>query len=150
MSPVFTQRQGARAKYQEQQGQRVKDAPTLAEEFPRLKSLTVNVQYFDSDAPGNSHPLKFEVNVRNAKSVLRFHCPNSECVRGDFDLTDELARAVKRRRNALTGEMPCRGWLNKNTVGSVRCRNVLHYALRLGYLRRHNSAKRLWGHGGRQ
>ena len=132
---MFTQRQGARAKYQEQQGQRVKDAPTLAEEFPRLKSLTVNIQYFDSDAPANSHPLKFAVNVQNAKSVLRFHCPNGECIRGDFDLTKKLANAVKRHSTALTGEMPCPGWLSKTTIGTVRCHNVLHYALHLGYLR---------------
>ena len=135
LSPVFTRKQGARAKYQECQARRVKDALTLAEEFPRLKSLTANIEYLDSDAPGKSHPLKFAVNVQNAKSVLRFQCPNGECVRGDFDLTEQLANAVKQRSTTLTGEMPCRGWLNRNTIGTVRCHNVLHYALRLGYLR---------------
>jgi hypothetical protein len=147
---MFTRKLGARDKYQERQGRRVKNAPTLSEKFPRLKSLIVDVRHFDSDAPGNSHPLKFEVNVQNAKSVLRFQCPNSDCIRGDFDLTDELAKAVKRHSNTVTGEMPCRGWFSKNTIGTVRCHNVLHYALRLGYLGRRNSAKRLWGHGGRQ
>jgi hypothetical protein len=97
--------------------------------------LTVNVRYFDSDVPEQSHPLKFAVNVQNAKSVLRFHCPNTECIRGDFDLTKKLANAVKKRNTTLTGEMPCPGWLNKATIGTVRCHNVLHYALRLGYLR---------------
>jgi len=135
---MFTRKLGARDKYQERQGRRVNDAPTLSEKFPRLKSLTAKVQFVDSDAPENSHPLKFAVNLRNAKSVLRFQCPNTECIRGDFDLTDELAKAVKRRSNALTGEMPCRGWLSKSTIGTVRCHNVLHYALRLGYLRPRN------------
>ena len=91
---MFTRKQGARAKYQESQGRRVKNALTLRKRFPRLKSLTVNLCYFDSDTPTNSHPLKFSVNIQHAKSVLLFHCPNTECIRGDFDLTGELARRL--------------------------------------------------------
>jgi hypothetical protein len=133
---MFTRKQGARAKYQERQGRRVRESLTLSEEFPRLKSLTVNIQYLDSDARDNSHPLKFAVDIQHAKSVLRFHCPNTECIRGDFDLTGELAKAVKRRCTTLTGELPCPGWLSKSTIGAVRCHNVVRYTLHLGYSRR--------------
>ncbi len=101
-----------------------------------MKSLTVNIRYLDSDSPDNSHPLKFAVNIQHAKSVLRFHCPNTECIRGDFDLTGELAKAVKRHCTTVTGEMPCPGWLSKNTIGTLHCRNVLQYTLRMGYTRR--------------
>jgi hypothetical protein len=66
MTPIFKRKQGARAKYQERQGRRVKEALTLCEEFPRLKSLTVNVRYLDSDSSDSSHPLKFAVNVQHA------------------------------------------------------------------------------------
>jgi hypothetical protein len=132
---MITRKQGARAKYQERQGRRVKEALTLSQEFPRLKSLKVNLWYLDSDAPDNSRPLKFAVNIQHAKAVLRFHCPNTECIRGDFDLTGELAKAVKRRCTTVTGEMPCPGWLSKNTIGTVRCHNVLQYTLQLGYSR---------------
>lgn len=135
MSSIFKQKLGARAKYQERQGRRVKEALTLSEEFPRLRSLTVHIQYLDSDAPSNPHPFKFAVDIQHAKSVLRFHCPNTECIRGDFDLTGELAKAVKRRRTTVTGELPCPGWLSKNTIGAVRCHNVAHYTLHLGYSR---------------
>lgn len=136
MPPTFTRNQGARAKHQERQARRVEKALTLSQVFPQLKSLTVNIRYLDSNAPDNSHPLKFGVNIQNAKSVLRFQCPNAECIRGDFDLTGELARAVKRHCTTLTGELPCPGWFSKNTIGTVRCRSVLHYTLHLGYSRR--------------
>jgi hypothetical protein len=95
----------------------------------------VNIRYHDSATPDNSHPLKFAVNIQNAKSVLRFHCPNPECIRGDFDLTGDLAKAVKRHSTTVTGEMPCPGWLSKNTIGTLRCRSVLQYTLQLGYSR---------------
>ena len=132
---MFTRKKGARASYQERQGRRVKDALTLSQEFPRLKSLKVNIRYLDPEAPDNSHPLKFAVNIRHAKSVLRFQCLNPECIRGDFDLTGELAKAVKCHRSTVTGEMPCPGWLSKNTIGTLRCHNVLQYTLHLGYSR---------------
>ncbi len=133
---MITRKKGARATYQERQGRRVKNSLTLSEEFPRLKSLTVNVRYLDSDSPENAHPLKFAVNIQHAKAVLRFQCPNTECIRGDFDLTGELAKAVKHRRTTVTGEVPCPGWLNKDSIGTFRCRNVLQYKLQLGYSRR--------------
>jgi hypothetical protein len=100
-----------------------------------LKSLTVNVRYFDSNAPEDAHPLKFAVNIQRAKAVLRFRCPNSDCIRGDFDLTGELAKAVKGHCTTVSGEMPCPGWFNKDTIRTLRCRNVLNYTLRLGYSR---------------
>ena len=100
-----------------------------------MKSLTVNVRYLDSGDSGTSRPLKFAVNIQHAKSVLRFQCPNAECIRGDFDLTGDLAKAVKRHCNTVAGEMPCPGWFSKDTIGTLRCRNVLHYTLRLGYSR---------------
>ena len=130
---MITYKKGARARHQERQVRRVQEARTLSQEFPRLKSLTVNIRYVDSDSPDNSHPLKFAVNIQHAKAVLRFQCPNTECIRGDFDLTAELAKAVKCRRSAVTGEIPCPGWLSKHTIRTLRCRNVLQYALRLGY-----------------
>jgi len=132
---MFTRKKGARATYQERQGRRVKEALTLAQEFPRLKSLTVNIRHLDSDSPDNAHPLRFAVNIQHAKAVLRFHCPNNECIRGDFDLTGELAKAVKRRCATVTGEMPCPGWLSKDTIGTLRCHNVLNYTLHLDYSR---------------
>ncbi len=129
MATSFQRRAGPRAEYQEQQKQRVIKSPTLAEQFPQLKSLTVILGYHDTDALNKRNHLKYTVNLANAKSVFRFKCPNNECIRGDFDLSKEVAGAVAKHRTTVEGEMVCKG----NTINRVRCGNVLHYKLRLGY-----------------
>src|ERR1043166_26337 len=95
---MYQQRLGARAEYRQQEGQRVKDSATLADTFQKLKSLTVEFAYYDPEGVTKSSQIKYTVNLRNAKSVFRFNCPNTECVQGDFDLTDELADAVAAHR----------------------------------------------------
>lgn len=129
MAMTFHKPAGPRAEYQEQQRQRVKESPSLADEFPRLKSLTVKLEYHDSDNLEKCNRLKYMVNLHNVKSVFRFKCPNNECIRGDFDLSKEIAAAVIKHRTTVTGEMNCKG----NTINKGRCLNVLHYTLLLGY-----------------
>jgi hypothetical protein len=130
---MYQQRLGARAEYRQQEGQRVKDSATLSDTFKKLKSLTVHLEYFDSDSSTKSSQVKYSVNIANAKSVFRFNCPNNECVRGDFDLTNELARAVAARRASVSGEVSCQGWRSRTTIDTVRCRNKLRYKLTLTY-----------------
>lgn len=129
MATTFQRRAGPRAEYQEQQKQRIIKSASLAEQFPKLKSLTVILGYRDTDALTSHNQLKYTVNLVNAKSVFRFKCPNNECIRGDFDLSKEVAEAVRKRRTTVTGEMVCKG----NTIKRVRCGNTLHYKLLLGF-----------------
>jgi hypothetical protein len=65
--------------------------------------------------------------------VFRFDCLNSECIRGDFDLSQELTNAVAARRTTATGEKCCQGWRSKTTIDTVHCHNILRYKLSLGY-----------------
>jgi hypothetical protein len=130
---MFLQKKGARAEYRERQGQRVKESASLANEFPQLKSLTVDLNYYCPDDVLKSRRLNYVVNIDNAKAVFRVNCPNEECVRGDFDLTRELANAVSKHRRKITGKISCEGWRNKTTIGTVHCPNILRYKLKLAY-----------------
>ena len=130
---MHQQRFGARAEYRQQEDQRVRESASLAEKFKKLKSLTVDLAYHNADGVGKSSQVKYTVNIANARSVFRFTCPNGECVRGDFDLTDKLADSVAAKRTSLVGEMVCQGWRSRTTIDTVRCHNVLHYKLTLGY-----------------
>lgn len=130
---MYQQRLGARAEYRQQEGQRVRDARSLSDTFRQLKSLTVDFEYHNPDGLTKNSQIKYEVNLQNAKSVFRFDCPNRECIRGDFDLTRELAHAVATKRTKVAGEITCQGWLSKTTVDTVHCRNILRYKIRLGY-----------------
>lgn len=129
MATMFQRRTGPKAEYQEQQKQRVIQSPCLADQFPKLKSLTVVLEYQEANSLPKRNQLKYTVNLKNAKAVFRFKCPNSECIGGDFDLSKEVAAAVGKHRTAVEGEMACKG----NTIKRVHCANVLHYKLRLGY-----------------
>jgi hypothetical protein len=130
---MFRQRLGARSEYRAQEGRRVKDSCSLADKFRQLKSLTVQLSYHEAETDTRISQLKYMVNLKNAKSVFRFSCPNQECIRGDFDLTEELANAVAKHRTLVTGEMLCEGWRSKTTIDMVRCHNILRYKLTLAY-----------------
>jgi hypothetical protein len=130
---LYRQRFSARAEYRQQEGQRVKDSATLSDTFRKLKSLTVELAYYDTEGVNRTSHIKYEVNLTGAKSVFRFNCPNDECVRGDFDLSRELAKAVAARRKMVIGEMVCQGWRSKTTIDTVRCGSILRYKLSLGY-----------------
>jgi hypothetical protein len=129
------QKIGARAEYRQQEGQRIRDSASLTQTFPELKSLTVDLVYYNSDGVTKSSQIKYTVNLDNARAVFCFDCLNRECVRGDFDLSDEITNAVAVRRASVSGEKRCPGWLSKSTIGTVQCQNILRYKFNLGYAR---------------
>jgi len=122
-----------RSEYLLAEKQRVNESPSLADKFQKLKSLTVDLGYYDQEGVTRNSQIKYTVNLEHAKSVFRFGCHNHECVRGDFDLSAVLAAAVSTRRTTATGEMRCAGWRSRATIDTVPCRNILRYKLTLGY-----------------
>jgi hypothetical protein len=130
---MYRQRIGARSEYRQQEGQRVKDSATLSDTFRKLKSLTAILEYYAPEGDTKTSQIKYVVNLANAKSVFRFSCPNSECVRGDFDLSEELATGIRGRQKTINGKMICQGWRSKTTIDTVHCNNILRYTLSLGY-----------------
>ena len=130
---MYHHKTGPRWEHKEKEGQRVKASPSLAQKYQKLKSMTVNLAY--SAPEGNSPPrqVTYTVNLSNAKSVIRFDCPNSECIQGDFELTKELAGAVANRRKLVEGELCCKGWRNKAGIRKTKCSQVLRYKLKLAY-----------------
>jgi hypothetical protein len=122
-----------RGEYLQQENLRVQASPTLAQKFPQLKSATMDLGYFDAGGIVRSSQIKYTVNLKHAKSIFRVACQNYECVRGDFDLTDVLARAVLSRQTSVSGEICCQGWRSRATIDTVPCHNLLRYTLTLGY-----------------
>jgi hypothetical protein len=122
-----------RARFRQKESRRIMDSASLADRFPKLKSLTVELSFFPPDGENRSGQIKYVVNLDHAKSVFRFDCLNKECVRGDFDLSDVLAKAIARRQKNIEGEMRCHGWRNKDMIRKVYCRNLLRYKLSLAY-----------------
>ena len=127
------QRFTPRADYRQQENQRTQASATLSEKFPELKSLTVDFGYLSSERIRRNSQIKYTVNPGHAKSVFRLDCPNSECVGGDFDLSEALAKAVAARQATVMGELCCQGWLSKTTIDHTHCHNIIRYTLSLEY-----------------
>ncbi len=109
------------------------NAPCLADKFPQLKSLTVDLGYYDAEGVTRNSQIKYVPNLDRAKSVFRIDCPNNGCIRGDFDLTEPLAQAVAKHQTTVTAQMTCQGWQSKTTIDTVPCHNILRFTLKLGY-----------------
>lgn len=123
-----------RAEFRRHQIQRANDSVSLAEKFPKLKSLTVDLTYFDRDGLSRTGEVRYKVNVRFAKSVFSFVCPCSECIGGDFDLSEAVAAAVGKRRKIAEGEIRCEGWRTRPKEERTHCHNLMRYKLALGYV----------------
>jgi hypothetical protein len=130
---MHPRRSNPRAEYRLRQSERAQASVSLAEKFPRLSSLKVNLAYFDAEALTKNGEMKYSVNVQHAKSVFCFMCPSGECVGGDFDLSTELEKAVAKRQKMVTGEMRCQGWQKKAKIDKSPCRILLRYTLKLFY-----------------
>jgi hypothetical protein len=130
---IHSPRTSPSSEYLQQEGLRVKESPSLAEKYPRLKSLTVDLGYFGEEGVACSSQIKYTVTVEHAKSVFRVGCHNQECVRGDFDLSDVIATAVADKRTSISGELRCQGWRNRAGIDTIPCRNLLRYKLTLSY-----------------
>ena len=124
---------GTRARERREEAQRIKDSPSLAQKFPALKSLKVTLRFFDGAFSERFNEMKYKVNLLHAKSVFRFSCVSHECLKGDFDLSRELARAVEGRRRKATGELHCQGWKGRDSVGTRRCHRLLRFEFVLTY-----------------
>jgi hypothetical protein len=131
---MHPRRSNPRAEYRLLQSQRAKDSVSLAQKFPGLDGLTVNLAYFDAEGFSKHSEMKYKVNVQHAKSVFCFVCPSGECVGGDFDLSEELAKAVGGRRKLAVGEMRCAGWHKTPKVERAPCHILLRYKLSLDYV----------------
>ncbi len=127
--PKRSQRQEYRLKQREW----IEASPSMVEKFPRLKALRITLEFFDAAGSTRQGELKCKLNVENAKSALWFACPGVECTRGDFDLTEALARAVAGRRKVAAGELRCQGTRKHGDREPVPCGTVLRYKLNLNY-----------------
>jgi len=128
-----TKKVNLRREYRQQENERVLGSANLETRFPAMKSLTVHLTHYDHTGTRKSGEIKYTVNLANAKSMFRFNCANHECVGGDFDLSEALAKAVSAHLKTVTGEMRCQGWRSRATMHTMRCEDLLRFELAIGY-----------------
>ena len=122
-----------RKEYRMKQREHIDASPTLAQAFPTLKALKAVLEFFDATGTTKNREMKCKLNVEHASSALWFACPAAECLRGDFDLTEALAKAVAERRKLASGEFRCAGTRKLGNGNVVPCETLLRYRLALSY-----------------
>jgi len=122
-----------RQEYRAKQRKRIEASPVIATKYPRLRGLKVRLEFFDAAGTTKNGELKCKLNVEHARSALWFACPGVECMLGDFDLSEALAKAVAERRKVVTGELRCQGTRRRGDREVVACRTLLRYRLNLSY-----------------
>ena len=55
---MYRLRKGLRFEYREQEGQRVKDSPSLSDKFPQLMSLSLDLGYYNSAGVTKNSQIK--------------------------------------------------------------------------------------------
>ena len=123
-----------RAEYRLREIQRINQSASLAEKFPTLKALKVDLSYFGPDGVTRTGEMRYKVNVEHAKSAFSFVCQSGECLAGDFDLSAAVGDAVAKRRATAEGEVRCQGTCVRPKEESKPCHNLLRYKLTLGYV----------------
>lgn len=122
-----------RAAYRLKQRAQIEGSRLMTEKYPRLKALKVTLEYFDAKGTTKNGEMKCKLNVEQASSTLWFMCRGGECVGGDYDLSEALAKAVAGRRKVATGELRCQGSRERGDREQVACQRLLRYKLILGY-----------------
>lgn len=132
--PPPNRKANPRVEYRLLQTQRIKDSRSLNQEYPKLKSLKIDLEYLDPQSLARNGGMKYKANLEHAKSMFCFNCPSSECVGGDFDLSAELARAITAKLKIISGEKQCQGVRhNRERKEKIPCQNILRYKLSLSY-----------------
>ena len=61
-----------RSEYLQKEKLRIEASPSLAHKFPKLKSLTVDLGFFDPTGVTKNSQIKYTVNLEHAKASFRF------------------------------------------------------------------------------
>jgi hypothetical protein len=130
----YTRKPNPRAEYRLRRTEEADQSPSLAAKFPKLKALSVTVDYFDATGSTRLGGMKYKLTLDHAKSLFRINCINHDCIGADYDLSTLIAQAIKARRPALEGELRCEGTRrNPDRKQEKTCQCILRYKLALGY-----------------
>lgn len=120
----------------EQQKQRCWDeyhrSPLLKEKYPKVSSISVEMNFKDSDGMGDPKPDKKEFS-RESNAFFKIECPYRECVSGGFDFSSDIDKLVTSGLDKLDGSITCQGWQDKERIGRHHCFLKLNYTISVKY-----------------
>ena len=108
--------------------QRLLNAAPLVSSYAGVKEVAVEMRF--TDAEGKQQPSPRGVSFApDMHAFFQFSCPMRDCTGGGFDATEELQRALSRRKSGFTGTLTCEGNRPRSGFKTMRCNLQLHYTL---------------------
>src|SRR5437868_4831567 len=91
--------------FREREKLRIDATPKLSEKFRQVKTLKIELDYFEGDSTRRLSLVTYTLNLDHACAAFTFPCPNDSCLEGDFDLSLRLTEAVQNQQANIKGEM---------------------------------------------
>lgn len=111
-------------------------SPSLSQRFPWLKSVVVDLEFFDAAGVNLLSFMQYKPNLMQATSVFPFGGRSADESLSELEATRQVCEAIQARRNSVSGEWPhCRA-VEGSGVSSpdpLKQVNVLRFRLTLDY-----------------
>ena len=131
---AYSPKPNPRVEYRLRRAEQINESATLSQAYPGLKTLQVNAEFFDSTGAIRTGGMKYKFNLDHGKSLFCFNCVHDNCVGGDYDLTNELTKAISGKLKMVEGETRCAGTRHNQARKQISpCQGILRYKLTLGY-----------------
>jgi hypothetical protein len=122
MSTVRSRSTEAAQRFAERR-KREDEAPRLAREVPRLKTLRLDIEERRTTAAGAESKHVRHVVVDRAPALFLLPCGDPDCRMGGHDLTRAVMHELASGATLFDIEEACRG-----TVGNAECTRIIHVA----------------------
>jgi hypothetical protein len=110
--------------------EREDQAPRLHDEVPALKSLRMVVGHRRGGMGFSTSEFVKVVVVSRAPALFVIPCGDPQCRDGGHEITEEVLRALRERRESFEGSAPCPGALG---TAASPCTTLMRYRCEATY-----------------
>lgn len=103
-------------------------APSVAELFPDLEELAVELRFADPDGRVRPSPFK-RIFVPDMQAFFEFQCPLRECSGGGFDLSRQIPQALEQGKTGDAAAIQCQGRRERASKEDRHCGLELRFEL---------------------
>src|SRR5947208_11316747 len=116
--------------------QNIAPSPSLSERYPWLKSVVVDLEFFDASGVNLLSFMQYKPNLTQAISVFPFGGRSADESLSELEATRKVSEAIHARRSHVSGEWPHRRGVEGSgnfSVDPLSEVNLLRFKLTLGY-----------------
>lgn len=106
----------------------------IQDKFPMLASLSIDMAFENPDWGSNPSPKQKDFGPED-KAFFEIQCPDGECIKGGFNLSDAVSKLVNGHLEEASGTIICQGWQDRERIGQHRCLLKMKYKITATYVK---------------